>query len=261
MQFRRLPPFGGDPRAVAEILNNAMDGKTNNTGLVTLENGSSTSTVLYDDRISVDTKIVLIPFSASAFQDTVPYGEFLCTSGQTAASPDTEYAIGYNTTEYGFGVTLSNTSRLNMANAGTYQIGLMIQFENQANENHDVDVWFKKNGNVIANSNHIFTVPARKSASIFGKLVATIAFMQDFDAGEYLEAFWSTPSTDVIIKTKAADTSPTRPVTPCVTATVNYVGASASTNVFVSSQSKGQATISHFANSATAKTYAYILVG
>jgi len=259
--FRRLPPQGsGNPREVAEIVNNIMNGKTNNTGLVTLDNGTSTSTTFYDERISEDTKILLIPFSADAFADTVPYGEFICTNGQTAASPNTEYAIGYNTTEYGFGISLSNTSRINMANAGTYQINLMIQFENQDNENHDVDVWFKKSGSVIANSNHIFTVPARKSASIFGKLVATISIMQDFDAGQYLEAFWSTPDVDVIIKTKAADTSPTRPATPCVVLSANYVGASASSNVYVSSQSKGEATIEHFANT-TNKTYAYILIG
>jgi hypothetical protein len=42
--FRRLPPFGGDSRAVAEILNGVMDGKTNNTGTITLETGDATST-------------------------------------------------------------------------------------------------------------------------------------------------------------------------------------------------------------------------
>jgi len=62
--FRRLPTFGGDPRAVAEILNGAMDGKTNNTGTITLETGNATSTTLYDARISIETKIVLIPFSS-----------------------------------------------------------------------------------------------------------------------------------------------------------------------------------------------------
>ena len=37
--FRRLPPFGGDQRATAEIVNNIMDGKTNNTGTVSLATG------------------------------------------------------------------------------------------------------------------------------------------------------------------------------------------------------------------------------
>ena len=36
-QFRTLPPFGGDQRAVAEVVRGVMDGKTNNTGRLTLD--------------------------------------------------------------------------------------------------------------------------------------------------------------------------------------------------------------------------------
>jgi len=63
--FRRLPPFGGDERAVAEIVNNIMDGKTNNTGRVTLSQ-SSTTTVLNDYRIGVDSVILFTPLSDHA---------------------------------------------------------------------------------------------------------------------------------------------------------------------------------------------------
>jgi hypothetical protein len=74
--FRALPPFGSDPRGVAEVVNGIMNGKTNNTGTITLNTGNATTTTLYDERISVDTKILLIPFSDAAEQDTAPYGEF-----------------------------------------------------------------------------------------------------------------------------------------------------------------------------------------
>ena len=50
-QFRTLPPFGGDQRAVAEVVRGIMDGKTNNTGLITLATGNATTTTLYDERI------------------------------------------------------------------------------------------------------------------------------------------------------------------------------------------------------------------
>jgi hypothetical protein len=30
--FRVLPPFGSDPRGIAEVVNGIMNGKTNNTG-------------------------------------------------------------------------------------------------------------------------------------------------------------------------------------------------------------------------------------
>jgi hypothetical protein len=61
--FRRLPPQGGDQRAVAEILNGAMDGKTNNTGTVTLATGGATTTTISDARISSDSTILLTPYS------------------------------------------------------------------------------------------------------------------------------------------------------------------------------------------------------
>lgn len=50
--FRSLPTFGGDPRAVAEIVRGIMDGKTNNTGTITLATGGATSTTLTDRRIA-----------------------------------------------------------------------------------------------------------------------------------------------------------------------------------------------------------------
>ena len=34
--YRTLPYQGGDPRLVSEVVNNAMNGKTNNSGTVTL---------------------------------------------------------------------------------------------------------------------------------------------------------------------------------------------------------------------------------
>ena len=67
MIFRTLPPFGGDQRAVAEIVRNIMDGKTNNTGTVTLATGNATTTTITDARIGVESKIILVPYSAAAY--------------------------------------------------------------------------------------------------------------------------------------------------------------------------------------------------
>jgi len=63
--YRRLPPFGGDERAVAEIVNGIMDGKTNNTGTVTLAQ-SSTTTTLTDARIGIDSVILFTPTSSNS---------------------------------------------------------------------------------------------------------------------------------------------------------------------------------------------------
>jgi hypothetical protein len=58
-----------------------------------------------------------------------------------------------------------------------------------------------------------------------------------------------------------AGTTPAIPATPSVIVTVQYIAPMAYSNIYVSSQQAGQATITHFANSTADKTYAYILVG
>jgi hypothetical protein len=61
--FRSLPAFGGDQRAVAEVVRGIMDGKTNNTGTLTLATGGATTTTLTDRRIGPDSVIVFVPAS------------------------------------------------------------------------------------------------------------------------------------------------------------------------------------------------------
>ena len=84
--FRTLPPFGGDQRETAEIVRGIMDGKTNNTGTLTLATGGATTTTLNDRRIGGDSVILFVPDSAAAFADSIPYGAFQDGTDQTAAS-------------------------------------------------------------------------------------------------------------------------------------------------------------------------------
>ena len=259
--FRRLPPTGGDQRAVAEIVNGMMDGKTNNTGTITLATGNATTTTISDPRISRDSMILLVPKSAAAFADTAPYGAFQDSTDQTAASTTVAYPMTFDTTDFSNGVYLSNSSRMNVRNAGIYNVQFSVQLENQDNVQHDVDIWFRKNGTNITASNSKFTVPARKSASIFGHVIGAINYFVELAANDYIEIVWRTESTDVSLEQTPAESSPTRPATPSVIATMQYVAPNAMDNVYVSAQTNGSATLTHFANSTASKTYGYVIVG
>jgi hypothetical protein len=68
--FRSLPAFGGDQRAVAEVVRGVMDGKTNNTGSITLAVGGATTTAMTDRRIGPDSVIVFVPASTAANADS-----------------------------------------------------------------------------------------------------------------------------------------------------------------------------------------------
>ena len=261
LQFQTLPVFGGDQRQVAEVVRGAMNGKTNNTGEITLATGNATSTTLYDERIGYDSLIFFVPLSAAAEADSAPYGAFQDTTDQTAANTTTAYAVTFNTTDYSNGVYLSNSSRLNVRNYGIYNIQFSIQFKNTTNDAQDVDIWFRKNGTNIDGSNSRFSLPARKSTGDPSHLIAAMNFFMEMNAGDYAEIMWRVTDVGVSIEHYGTSTSPTRPAVPSAIATMNYVAPSATTNLYVSTQQQGQATITHWANATADKTYGYIVVG
>jgi hypothetical protein len=86
-------------------------------------------------------------------------------------------------------------------------------------------------------------------------------FFVEMNANDYVQVMWRVSNTGVSLEHYPTDTSPTRPATPSTIITMSYVAPSATTNLYVSTQQQGQATISHWANATADKTYGYIIVG
>jgi len=258
--FRRLPQQGGNPRETAEVVNRVLDGKINSVGLLTLATGNATTTTLYDARISPDSIILFVPYSAAAIADAVPYGAFQDTTDQTAASTTAAYAITLNTTDYAVGVAIVSSSQITVRSAGVYNIQFSIQFANSNVAIQDVDVWFRKNGTDVAGSNSKFSVP-NSHGGTDGHLIAALNFYIQLAAGDYVQLMWSTTSTDVILEQIPTQTSPTRPSTPSVIVTINKVDESSSSDIYASNQLFGSCTVNHFANSTSDKTYRYVVLG
>jgi hypothetical protein len=152
-----------------------------------------------------------------------PYGAFQDSTDQTAANTTTAYAITFDTTDYTNGVTLSNSSRLNVTNSGLYNIQFSIQFKNTTNDSQDVDVWFRKNGTNIDSSNSRFGLAPRKSAGDPSHTIGTINFFANLEANDYVQLMWRVSDTGVSIEHYPAGTSPTRPAIPSVIATMTFV--------------------------------------
>jgi hypothetical protein len=123
-----------------------------------------------------------------------------------------------------------------------------FQLSNLDNATQDVSIWFRKN------------------ASDPYHVVAAMNYFVDLAKDDYVEIMWSTTNTSVTIDTKPTRTSPTRPATPSAIVTMQYVSTDGyTTDIFqypyVSSYGKGEATITHHANSTADLTYRYIVVG
>lgn len=265
MTFRVLPYQGGSPREISEVVNNIMNGKTNNTGSVTLATGGATSTTITDARIGFGSKVILLPTAQVSASQEFPYGSFNSTQDQTIASTTTAYAMTYNVTDYADGVSLSNNSRLVAGYSGVYNLQFSSQFINTDSQIQDVSVWFRKSGTDIPNSNSQFSIPNRHG-STDGALIAALNIYVNLAKDQYVEIMWSASNVAVSMDYLAAQTSPTRPATPSVIATMHYVSTNGYTSniyfdPYVSATANGSATISHAPNTIANKTMDYVIVG
>lgn len=260
-QFRTLPVFGGDARATAEVVNGIMNGKTNNTGLITLATGNATSTTLYDKRIGYDSKIILIPWTDAAEMDAAPYGQFSNNTDQSAPSTGSSAVVMWDTTEVSNGVYLSDSTRINVRNGGTYNVNFSLQLQNSTNDHQYADVWYRVNGTDVVRSASRFGIPPRKSTGDPSAMIGYMSLYLELDADDYVEIAGAVSDTGVTLENYAADAGIPRPAIPAAIVSVQYIAPMAYSNVYVSALGKGEATISHFANSTADKTYAYVVVG
>ena len=88
----------------------------------------------------------------------------------------------------------------------------------------------------------------------------------DVNAGDYYQLAWRPTDIGVSFEhfnavAASAGVTPAIPETPTAFVNVHFIAPYAYSNVYVSAQTFGEATITHFANDTADKTYAYILVG
>ena len=256
--FRSLPAFGGDQRAVAEVVRGIMDGKTNNTGTITLATGNATTTTLTDRRIGPDSVILFAASTFEASRSIVPRGAFQNDADQTFATANTPTVVAFNTVDSAYGFSLAS-NKVTITNAGTYNVQFSLQFANMDTQIHEVTLWLRKNGADITGTGSKYAV-VNSHGGTDGYLIAVANFFIDVSAGDYIELIAATTSTQVYLERYTASTSPfTRPSIP--SSVITFTLVSPLPEMYVSSQGQGTATITHLANTTAGKTYKYAVIG
>jgi hypothetical protein len=153
----------------------------------------------------------------------IPHGAFHSSIDQVAANTTTAYPVFFGTTDISNGVSIASDSRITVAVDGIWNLQFSLQIKNVSNDGQDFDLWFRKNGTNIADSNSRFHIPARKSGGDPSHLIAALNFFVSLSAGDYVEVVGCVTSTDVSLEAFAAGTSPTRPAVPSAIATMTFV--------------------------------------
>jgi hypothetical protein len=150
------------------------------------------------------------------------WGSFWSTQDQVAANTTTAYPITLNNTDPDSnGVSVVSNSQITFAYAGVYDIQFSAQADRVSGSGTDtIDIWFRKNGTDIADSNTVVTVSGGASAA---KIVAAWNYMVELNANDYIELVWRTSDTRLELVADVAGTSPTRPAVPSIILTASQV--------------------------------------
>ncbi len=155
----------------------------------------------------------------------MPYGAFQDTTDQSATA-NTATVMTFNTTDFSNGVVVEDGSKLRVSQAGIYNLQFSVQFQNTDTQLHDVSIWLRQDaagaGTDIAGSTGLVSVP-NSHGGIDGHIIVGWNYFVTLDSSDFVEIWWSTPSTQVTIQHYAAGTSPTRPSTASVVASLSFV--------------------------------------
>jgi hypothetical protein len=132
------------------------------------------------------------------------YGSFFSSLDQTdGTTPHLMYA---ENTADAAGVSMqtgveSTKSQMTFANAGTYNIQFSAQLHNKGGggSGQTVNIWFKLNGNNIANSDTKVVAPSNAPY-----VVAAWNFIVSVAAGDYVEIAWFTDNVNIILEHEAS---------------------------------------------------------
>jgi hypothetical protein len=157
----------------------------------------------------------------------VSAGTIIVSQSTGTAGEAGDYVVSISQTVASTTVQGSRASKITFDYAGEYLITVNAQVTNQNNAVQEFELWAKNKGVNYPLSNTRFDVAVRKSASIWGHLVAAITgiFTVNDPKDDYLEMAWWSDSALVYLEHYAANTAPVRPEIPSVILTAAFVSS------------------------------------
>lgn len=134
------------------------------------------------------------------------------------------YVVSVSQERTSLTITGSVASEITVAQAGIYNLQWSGQFVNEAAAIHEVSVWIRVNGVDVVGSTGRVSINAKHGAFDGGAIPAW-NYLIELQANEYVELWWSTPDVDAYLTSFIAGSTPDRPTTASVIATLTFVSA------------------------------------
>lgn len=167
----------------------------------------------------------IIITSPATTQATLTYGAFSDTTNQFQAVANNNLPVTFNTQDLNGGIDLPSPTQIQVHQDGVYNFTFSIQFVNTDVADQDVNVFLRKNGSYLANSNSRISVPSSHGGTD-GHTIFTMNYFLELSAEMFIEIYWNTSSTNVSIQTLPIVPFPPAgftPQTPSVILTINQI--------------------------------------
>lgn len=146
------------------------------------------------------------------------YGAFSSTQTQPNTSVSGINVMTVNTVDIPDGFTVVSGSQITSQASGVYNIQFSAQFEKTTANAEDLEIFLRKNGVDVPNSNTQLNVQGGSK-----RQVAAWNFFVPLASGEYAELAWYSPDIHVQLVAVSGQTNPTRPAIPSVIITIGNV--------------------------------------
>ena len=151
---------------------------------------------------------------------TAYWGSFYSTQIQTNPVTNTVNAMTFNGTPSGNGVSIVDSSKIRVTNAGVYNLQFSAQLNKTDSGDDSADIWIAIDGVNVPWSNTRMWLVGNNA-----KQVAAWNFVVSLTANQYVQIYWSSADTDVRLYAESPGTSPARPEIPSVIATLTQVSS------------------------------------
>jgi len=139
----------------------------------------------------------------------------------TASLANTETLIDMDTPQVQSGITVVDGSKFTVSTPGLYEFVTIVQINRSSSSGTaTMYFWAKKNGVDVPNSNNEVSVTG--NAGVAARLLDRNLVIV-LEAGDYIQFYWSTDDTNMVLRYSAPGASPTRPATPSVKITATRI--------------------------------------
>ncbi len=138
-------------------------------------------------------------------------------SDHTSSLANTETLIDMDTPQVQSGITVVDGSKFTVSTPGLYEFVTIAQINRAASSGTaSMYFWAKKNGVDVPNSNNNIDITGNTgtAATLLDRNLVIV-----LEAGDYVQFYWATNDTDMILRYSAPGSTPTRPATPAVKVT------------------------------------------